>query len=142
NHVRPHEALAMQTPSDVYRPSQRRLMRALVGGFASGTEIVRLGANGRFWFEGRHHVFVSSALAGLQIGLERLDGGRTNVWYHHLLIGYLQVGPTVGRHVTGQPFTPAVASAKGGDPPGDTVNQPSTEVSPPGASAWPPRAAQ
>ena len=63
--VRPHEALAMQTPSEVYRPSQRRLMRALVGGFPDDAEIVRLGAHGKFWLDGRHHVFVSSSLAGL-----------------------------------------------------------------------------
>src|SRR5262249_3896867 len=28
NHVRPHEALEMRTPAEVYRPSERRLMRA------------------------------------------------------------------------------------------------------------------
>ena len=146
NHVRPHEALAMQTPSEVYRPSQRRLMRALVGGFPDDAEIVRLGAHGKFWLDGRHHVFVSSSLAGLQIGLERMDGGLIHVWYHHLLIGHLRVGPMVGRNVTVQPLPPSVASAKGGDTQGDTsgdtAKQPATEVSPPGASAWPRRPAE
>lgn len=103
----------MQTPSDVYRPSQRRLMRALVGGFPAHTEIVKLGANGKFWLDGRHHVFVSSSLGGLQIGLERVDGGLIHVWYHHLLIGHLCVGPMVGRHVTVQPLTPSAASDRG-----------------------------
>jgi len=72
----------------------------------------------------------------LQIGLERMDGGLIHVWYHHLLIGHLRVGPTVGRNVTVQPLTPSVASAKGGDTQGDTTKQPTTEVSPPDASAW------
>lgn len=75
-----------------------------------------------------------------------MDGGLIHVWYHHLLIGHLRVGPTVGRNVTVQPLTPSVASAKGGDTqgdtPGDTAKQPATEVSPPGASAWPRRPAE
>jgi hypothetical protein len=117
-------------------------MRALVGGFPDDAEIVRLGAHGKFWLDGRHHVFVSSSLGGLQIGLERMDDGLIHVWYHHLLIGHLRVGPIVGRNVTVQPLTPSVATAKGGDTPGDTAKEPATEVSPPGASAWPRRPAE
>ena len=90
----------------------------------------------KFWLDGRHHVFVSSSLARLQIGLERMADGLIQVWYHHLLIGHLRVGPMVGRFVTVQPLTPSTPIAQGGDTLGDTVKQPITEVSPPGASAW------
>ena len=44
NHMRPHEALGLETPADVYRSSPRRLMRARIGGFPDDVEIVKLGA--------------------------------------------------------------------------------------------------
>jgi hypothetical protein len=116
-------------------------MRALVGGFPDDADIVKLGANGKFWLDGRHHVFVSTSLGGLQIGLERMDDGLIHVWYHHLLIGHLRVGPMVGRNVTVQPLAPSVANTSPGDTKGDsagdTAKPPATEASPLGASAWP-----
>ena len=70
--------------------------------------------------------FRSSSLAGLQIGLERMDAGLIHVWYHHLLVGHLRVGPTVGRNVTVQPLTPPAPSTQGGDTQGDTARQPTS----------------
>ena len=140
NHVRPHEALALQTPADVYRPSQRRLMRGRVGGFPDDAEIVRLHANGKVWLDGRYHIFVSTALGGGQIGLERMADGLIRVWFYHLLIGQLRVEPTMGRNLTVQPLLPSTTDAKAGDTRGDTGGDtpaPAAEVSPHDASAWP-----
>jgi hypothetical protein len=36
NHVRPHEALGMKTPAELYRPSPRRPGRVIIGGFKGG----------------------------------------------------------------------------------------------------------
>jgi len=137
NHVRPHEALAMETPADVYRPSMRRLMRALVGGFPDHAEVVQLGSHGKFWLDGRHHVFVSSALSSRQIGLERMDDGVIRVWYHHLLIGWFRAEPALGRNLSVMPFAPPATRPRGGDSRGDSVAVATTEVSPSGASARP-----
>ena len=45
NHVRPHEALAMQTPAEVYRPRERRLLRARARGFPESCTVVSLNAH-------------------------------------------------------------------------------------------------
>jgi transposase InsO family protein len=141
NHIRPHEALALETPADVYRSSPRRLMRARIGGFPDDTEIVKLGPYGKFWLDGRHHVFVSSSLGGMQIALQRMADGLVRVWFYHLLIGQFRVGLGIGRNVQVQPLPPPETNAKGGDTRGDTDGDTprlsSTEVSPLGASAWP-----
>ena len=76
-------------------------MRALVGGFPDDAEIVQGSARTESFGSTAAITFsVPSSLGGLQIGLERMDGGLIHVWYHHLLIGHLRVGPMVGRNVT------------------------------------------
>lgn len=39
NYERPHEALGMKVPADVYRPSERRMSRYVVGGFPDGCTV-------------------------------------------------------------------------------------------------------
>lgn len=107
NHVRPHEALGMRTPAEVYRPSPRQMMHALVGGFPDGVDIVQLHRNGKFWLNRRYHVFVSTAIGGKQVGLQTLANGDIHVWYHHLLVGYLRIAPGTGTNISVSPFTPS-----------------------------------
>jgi hypothetical protein len=139
NHIRPHEALGMETPADVYRSSPRRLLRARVGGFPDDVEIMKLGAFGKCWFDGRHHVFVSSSLGGMQVGFQRLTDGLVHVWFFHLLIGQFRIGAGIGRNVQVQPMPPSETNARRGDTEGDmqgdTVPQAPDEVSPISASA-------
>jgi transposase InsO family protein len=135
NHVRPHEALGMQTPAEVYRPSERRVIRALVGGFPDDARIFNLGAHGKLWFEG-HDVFVSMALRYRQVGLQRTADGTLLVWFHHVMIGWLRITPGMPRQITVQPLPVpgwGQASASGGDGAGDKP-LPATEVLPAAAS--------
>lgn len=145
NHVRPHEALAMQTPADIYRPSGRRMMRARIGGFPDHCQIFSLGPHGKFWLDGRHHVFVSTAMAGLQVGVEQITDELVHIWLYHLLVGQLRIGPGVGRNVSLQPLeVPQPQAARGdkqGDTEGDTLKSPPDGVSPLDASDWPGNAA-
>jgi putative transposase len=141
NHIRPHEALGLETPADVYRSSPRRLMRARIGGFPDDVEIVRLGPYGKFWLDGRHHVFVSTSLGGMQVGLQRMTDGVVRVWFYQLLVGQFRVGAGIGRNVQVQPIAPSETNARGGDTQGatagDTASPPISAVSPLSASAWP-----
>lgn len=141
NHVRPHEALDMQTPADVYRPSPRRLMRAMVGGFPDDAEIMQLNGHGGFYF-GSQAVFVSTSLRKMQVGLVRMPDETIHVWFYHLRIGWFRPHGA-GRHVTVQPFprpVPSEGEARGGDTEGNTDGNtaaaPSTELSPDRASPW------
>ncbi|MBK7071911.1 MAG: transposase family protein [Myxococcales bacterium] len=104
NHVRPHEALGMRVPADVYLRSSRRYRRGMLGLFPDGVDVIQLGANGKFWLDGRHHVFASTALRNAHIGLQRVEDELVHIWLHHMLIGYVRTNAALGRYVTVQPF--------------------------------------
>ena len=135
NHVRPHEAIGLQTPADVYCPSPRRMMRVLVG-FPEGAEILEVDRKGRVWFDRRYQVFVSTALVGMHVGFERADDGFVRVWLHRMLIGQFHIGPTLGRYVSVQPLPKEDAKPgdRKGDTTGDTAGNAAAGVSPLSAS--------
>jgi len=86
NQERPHEALEMRTPSDVYAPSCRCCPER-VDDF-SYSELITRRVQDRGEFMWRHHkVFLSKVLWGELIGFEPLDG---RYWRVHL--GPLHLG--------------------------------------------------
>ena len=117
-------------------------MRARIGGFPDHCQIFTLGPHGRFWLDGQHHVFVSTSMAGLQVGVEQISDELVHIWLYHLLIGELRIGAGVGRNVSVQPLAPPEPTTAAGDKPGDTAGDAALEMSPPGASAWPRDGAQ
>jgi putative transposase len=73
NEQRPHEALGMQTPSALYRPSPRSYpARLREPEYASGMRVRRVRPCGSFCWE-RQEVFVSETLTGEPIGLLPVD---------------------------------------------------------------------
>jgi transposase InsO family protein len=100
NHVRPHEALDMKTPGELYHPSPRRPGRIILGGHPDGCEIVdvRYGAV-RF---GRYHIYVSLALSGYPVGLQRISPREVRVWFFDLLLGHF----APGEDLSVMPFLP------------------------------------
>jgi transposase InsO family protein len=117
NHVRPHEALAMRTPAEDYSPSQRRLKDVPLGGFfPEDCDLVTLTRRGSFKYR-RMDVRVSKALSQLEVGVERVKPGATQVriWFHRLLLGFFPLG-TDRPYVPVEPFlelatSPYLASA-------------------------------
>jgi transposase InsO family protein len=90
NHVRPHEALKMQTPASVWRPSQRSFEanpRPWI--YPIGAEVARLQAAGQLMLAGRQWQ-VAGPLAGEQVRLIRLHQ-RVLVFYRHTLIRELDI---------------------------------------------------
>lgn len=97
NRVRPHEALTMKTPADVYRASRRVFtgedpilryprhfeVRIVARNCASGE-----GGGGQIKWRSQF-VFISSALGGQQVGLTPRDDGRWVVYYGPIPIGLL-----------------------------------------------------
>lgn len=74
NHVRPHEALGMQTPAQRYRRSERTYQSQTVPWqYPEMLRVVRVDANGMIRWEGRRH-FVCEALVHHQVGLEQIGG--------------------------------------------------------------------
>jgi transposase InsO family protein len=73
NNERPHEALGMKTPSRLYEPSPRPLPRKLPEvEYPKTYELRHVRSNGEIKLGGEH-LFVSEALTGEVVGLDRLD---------------------------------------------------------------------
>jgi putative transposase len=89
NEQRPHEALGLRTPSQVYQSSTRA--------YRGGVEQLdypqmiarRVNQNGKInW--ANHQLFVSSSLAGWSVGLKPTDQEQLEVWFARLLLGWIE----------------------------------------------------
>ncbi len=84
NHVRPHEALGMQTPASVYEPSPRAYPRRLPEVEYPDSMLVRtVKSHGSFRWK-KHDVFLSEVLWGERIGLETDNDEIFTVFFAHL----------------------------------------------------------
>ncbi len=71
-------ALAMKTPSEVYRPSERRPC-ILVGGLLEDCQRRVVDEPGFIRYD-MLHIYVATALAGYTVGLKR-EGRTVAVWF-------------------------------------------------------------
>lgn len=89
NNERPHEALLMATPAEIYRPSQRLFTgtpeRIDYGGMDTRRVHDRAGTI-RFQSD---LIAISTALGGWDVGLYPEDDGRLQVWFAKLLLGHI-----------------------------------------------------
>jgi len=84
NQVRPHEALDMQTPANVYEPSPRPYpARTPEVAYADGIEVRTVKAHGHFRWK-KHDVFLSEVLWGEPIGLLPVGDRTYTVYFAHL----------------------------------------------------------
>lgn len=116
NHERPHEALGMKMPGEVYRPSARRYEGTPgdldYGGMATRRVNERHGCISH----GGEMISISSALGGWSVGLCPCpDQDLQEVWFSRLLVGHLDE---------------TTASFQPTKPSGCKAGQPEPEVSP------------
>lgn len=101
NEVRPHEALRMQTPAEVYQRSPRKFPTRLPEIEYPDTMLVRsIGHKGQMQWK-KHEVFVSEVLWGERVGLLPIDDRRYRVYFAQIPLalfdsehGYLLPLPT------------------------------------------------
>jgi hypothetical protein len=89
NEERPHEALGMRRPAEVYCRSNR-----VYTGTPEDVEYPKLisrrvVSHGRIAWKGQR-IFISTALAGWSVGLEPSGADHWNVWFGRLLLGQLE----------------------------------------------------
>ncbi len=90
NHERPHEALDMQTPASLYRPSIREMPEKLPPfEYPDRFEVRYVSANGGIRWKKRVWVNVSTVCIGEYVGLEEIDDGIWNVYFGPLKLGRL-----------------------------------------------------
>lgn len=89
NHIRPHEALAMQTPDTIWTPSTRAMPQQLAEPEYPGHMQVRTVRNkGEIKFAGRL-VFVSEVLAHQRVALEEVEDGIWSLIFYNMLLARL-----------------------------------------------------
>jgi transposase InsO family protein len=89
NHQRPHEALGMQTPSQLFKKNRRRMPRGILAWkYPCGWEKRWVRGNGEINWHGVRR-YVGEAFVRAYIGLKPLRQGEWNVYFGDLLIGQL-----------------------------------------------------
>jgi putative transposase len=91
NTERPHQALGMKTPTEVYRPSERAYEGtpqdieydgAQTRKVAVGTGVIR------YYQE---PIFITTAISGWSVGLKPRSDGMVEVWFSTLLLGLIDL---------------------------------------------------
>ena len=88
NHERPHEALAMKRPAEVYSNSTRIWSGTPDDIDYGGMATRKVHRNGWIGFEGER-IGLSAALGGWSVGLSPRPEGLIEVWFAELLVGHL-----------------------------------------------------
>jgi putative transposase len=91
NNDRPHEALGMKTPSEVYKKSDRIYHGTPDELTYENMAVRRVDQIGEISIDGES-IFLSTALSGWSVGLKKeIDGNQFEVWFGSLLLGYLDL---------------------------------------------------
>ena len=89
NRERPHEALGMKRPAEIYAPSMRPYPQRLPElEYPTHDDVLTVGKHGYIRLS-RAHAYVSTALAGQQVGVRELDDGRWLVSFVSLDLGHV-----------------------------------------------------
>jgi putative transposase len=89
NEERPHEALAMKRPAEVYQSSERKFEGTPEDLNYPKMESRRVSGRGAIHY-GPHSYFISTALAGWSVGLEPHHTDKWNVHFGRLLLGQME----------------------------------------------------
>jgi transposase InsO family protein len=92
NHVRPHEALGGKTPSDVYKPSDRKFREPRAFAYPRAFRLRRVDSSGHVSCNS-DHAYVGVALRGQHVALEPQDGLRWRVWFRDIDLGIVELLP-------------------------------------------------
>ncbi|MGF1530764.1 MAG: integrase core domain-containing protein [Puniceicoccaceae bacterium] len=89
NHERPHEALDMLRPAEIYRPSARRLGEKDKMRYPEGFEVKAVSGSGHISHRGSNF-YLSEVYAGCRVGLFENLQGTTELHYANLHLGNLE----------------------------------------------------
>jgi hypothetical protein len=100
NEKRPHEALGMKKPAQLYRRSDVRYSKNITEpSYPDGYLVRRVRTNGEIKWSGRKR-FIGEALKGVRLGLKRIDEKRSQVYFASILLGDLYDAETGGLRPT------------------------------------------
>jgi putative transposase len=89
NHERPHEAIDMKRPAQLYRRAPRALPRKIVPPeYPAHFEVRKIGSSGTVSWLGQP-IFVTEALSGQRVGFEEIDDRLWTVHFYRFRIGQI-----------------------------------------------------
>jgi putative transposase len=88
NYQRPHEALDLRCPGDLYHNSNRKYPGAVQELVYEGMTARRVNHNGYIRWKD-HSLFVSQSLRGWNVGLKSTQNQKIELWFAQLLLGHL-----------------------------------------------------
>lgn len=89
NEQRPHEALQMKKPAQMYHRSDRGYPKnPIEPSYPPGYQVRRVRTNGEIKWCGRKR-FIGEALKGVPVGVKRIDESRSQVYFGSILLGDL-----------------------------------------------------
>jgi transposase InsO family protein len=104
NEQRPHEALGMRRPAEVYTASTRIMPATLPELTYPGyDDILRVNRHGHIYIAGVGQVAVTRALAGETVGIREERDGRWLVTFASLELGYVEPNGTLRNTITPKP---------------------------------------
>lgn len=107
NHIRPHEALGMKKPAQVYQRSRVTYEdKPIVLAYPERYIPRRVSSCGQVRSL-RTYAFVSQALAGYDVGFEPLGGNRFAVWFGHRRLGTVDFDEPHPRRITADAWNTA-----------------------------------
>ncbi len=91
NHQRPHEALQDRFPAEVYSKSPRRLPnKPVLLDYGTGFFTRKVDPSGVIKYQGQC-IYVTSVLAGREVGLRLASAEQLEVWFHSLQLGAINL---------------------------------------------------
>jgi putative transposase len=88
NHRRPHEALGMKCPAEVYGPSSRRYAGSPEDLEYPAMATRKVNNQGAIGYDGVK-LFIGTSVTGWSVGLKPLENGQLEVWFGRLLLGWI-----------------------------------------------------
>ena len=94
NQIRPHDALQLKTPAEVYGRRRGRPFRVRPFAYPPHLIVRRVGRNGAFKL-GAERYFLSTALRGHNVGIELVDALHVRAWFNEIDLGLVEIVPDV-----------------------------------------------
>ena len=92
NSVRPHEALGMQVPADIYKKSQRRYLGEYVEQRYGRGYKVRM-VNDRGYINVKQkRIFIGNPFSGYHVGVKEYVDKPMEIWFSDMLLGKINTG--------------------------------------------------
>jgi transposase InsO family protein len=103
NYQRPHEALDMRCPGELYHNSTRKYAGGVQELIYEDMIVRRVNDNGCIrWKE--HFLFISQSLSGWNLGLKSTQNQKTQLWFARLLLGHLDQATLSFERIDLNPF--------------------------------------